>query len=399
MLPRSPRARYRILLLTAALLVAGWLIWSARDALTPFLVAVIAAFALAPIVDWVMSRLPFRDRRPNLAATVAVLSVYAVAVLVLVLIVVLLVPRIGAQVSDLLGNVPALVDQARMQFEHSASWYRERVPPSIQRQINESTQNLAQRAGDIGLQVLRRIFAILTGSVNNLIAYIVVPFWLFYVLKDRKQGAQALYNLFPPSLQDDARVLAAQANRVLGSYIRAQLLLATFSGVITAIGLTLLGVKFSLSLGVVAGIANLIPVVGPIIGGIPILIVAAATQPGWTVLWVFLFLFVVQNLKDYILVPRIQGQAVHLHPAVILVLLVIAGHLAGFWGVLLVVPLAAVVRDVFVYVYRRLGEEPETPVTAEAPETVPAAVEPDRAATTTAVYYPRQTKSGPDTSE
>jgi predicted PurR-regulated permease PerM len=348
-------------LVGGALLAVGWLAWSARAALYPFMVGVIFAFLLAPIVDAVVAFLPFRRTRPGLAVGLAVAYVYVASLLLMVGAGVQVVPRIGAQSRELADGVPVLVERARVQFERGAAWYEERVPEPVQRQLETGSEELAGEMAGIGAGMLERTFTTITGGVSSALAYIVVPFWLFYVLKDRDKVATTFYNLFPCAVREDVRVMTERAGAVLGSYVRAQLILSTVSGVVTAVGLTLLGVKFSLILGVINGIANLIPVLGPMIGGIPVLIVTAATRPGWDVLWVFLFLFISQNLKDYILVPRVQGQAVHLHPAIILVLLVVAGHIAGFWGLLVAVPLAAVARDIFLHVYHRLGEQ-EPPV-------------------------------------
>ncbi len=410
MLPQSTRARYRLALVTAGLLAVGWLVWSARGALYPFIAGAIFAFVLAPIVDWVASLMSFRRTRPGLAIGLAVTYVYAMAVLTLVLISVFLGPRITAQGRDLAGDIPELVAVAREQFERSSDWYREHVPVNVQRQVDQTSQDLGRRAGNIGVAVVERTIGFLTGGVSNILAYIVVPFWLFYVLKDREQGARTFYSLFPHAIRGDVRVMMHEANRVLGSFIRAQLALSAFSGIVTAIGLTVFGIKFSLILGVITGVANLIPVLGPMIGGLPVLLVTAATRPGWMVLWVFLFLFISQNLKDYILVPRIQGQAVNIHPAVILVLLVIAGHVAGFWGLLLAVPVAAVVRDVFLYVYRRLEDDDQSlaasPVagkngTADSGVAVPDALTPgsltNRPLTVTPAIVPRGAVAPPDT--
>lgn len=329
---------------------------------------VILAFVLAPIVDVVVSVLPFRKTRPALAVGLAVAYVYLVSILLIVGIGVQLAPRAGSQARELTDGVPTMVDRAREQFERSATWYEERVPEPVKQQVEKSSQELAGRAAAIGAGILERIVMTLTGGVSSALAYVVVPFWLFYVLKDREQAARAFYNLFPTSVRPDVQVMTRQASAVLGSFIRAQLLLSTVTGVVTWIGLALLGVKFSLILGVINGIANLIPVLGPMLGGVPVLVVTAATRPGWDVLWVFLFLFISQNLKDYVLVPRVQGQAVHMHPAIILMLLVIAGHIAGFWGLLVAVPLAAVARDCFLHIYHRLSDEPDQAVNLPVPE-------------------------------
>lgn len=368
---QSLRARIRLAMVAGAILVVGWLFWSARDALTPFLFATVVAVALAPLVDRVLGWLPFRERRPQAARVVAVLTVYLGTILVLGGLLVMIAPRVGDQALTLSENAPALVATAREELEQWAGWYRERVPPVVQQQVDQASQDLARRAATFGTQVLQRIFTFITSGITGALAYLVVPFWLYYLLMDRDRGTRAFVGLFPVAVRDDVRILLERANRTFGAFIRAQLILSTVSGVVTGFGLALLGVQPALVLGVIAGIANLIPVLGPMIGGLPILLVTAATRPGWMILWVFLFLFAAQNLKDYLLVPHLQGDAVRLHPAIILPLLVIAGHLGGFWGLLLAVPLASIVRDIYVYIYRRLGASSAGLVVTGPPEAMP----------------------------
>ena len=119
-------------------------------------------------------------------------------------------------------------------------------------------------------------------------------------------------------------------------------------------------VRFALVLGIIAGITELIPVIGPILGSVPAIIVALATSPEKTLL-VILIAVGVQFLENNFLVPRIHSMAVHVHPAVIMVLLVIGSNLAGVWGMLIVVPLAAACRDIYIYLHERFGE-PEVSV-------------------------------------
>ena len=122
-----------------ALLVVGWLVWSARYALYPFIVGIIAAFALAPLVDRVAGLLPFRRTKPDLAVSLAVALVYAVTLLLLIALGVQIVPRLGDQLLQLADRAPSLVADARERFEQGTGWYRERVPENLQRQIDRST--------------------------------------------------------------------------------------------------------------------------------------------------------------------------------------------------------------------------------------------------------------------
>src|SRR5215216_1545024 len=196
--------------------------------------------------------------------------------------------------------------------------------------------------------MLRNTFGIVFG-------YIIIPFWLFYVLKDRHRIGPTIKSWFPPGLREDVDHVIEIVQRVLGSYIRAQLTRGLFIGVATTIVLRLLGVQFWAILGIIAGVTELIPIIGPILGALPALVVVLATEPEkfW---WVLLFYVAVQQLENAVLVPRIQGSAVDMHPAVIIVLLAVAQQLVGFGGLLVAVPLAAVARDIFKYVYRRLQE-------------------------------------------
>ena len=149
------------------------------------------------------------------------------------------------------------------------------------------------------------------------------------------------------------------ADQLLGRYIRAQLFLGVVVGVAVGALMALMGVDLSLGLGVWAGVTELVPIIGPWLGAIPGLVIVAATNPG-LLPWVALAYFLVQQLENNFLVPRIQGQALDLHPAVVILLLVAGGAVWGFIGLVVAIPGAAIVRELFWYVDRRLrGQTPE----------------------------------------
>jgi predicted PurR-regulated permease PerM len=209
--------------------------------------------------------------------------------------------------------------------------------------------------GAFGQQVLSRSFGVVRGTFSVVLGYLVIPFWLFYILKDRHKIGPAIQQWFPAGLRKDVDACIRICQRVLGSYIRAQLTLGFFIGIVTTIGLWALGVQFYVVLGLIAGITELIPIIGPILGAVPALIVVIATEPENT--WKVLLLYIaVQQVENAVLVPRVQGDAVDLHPALIIVLLVVAQQVAGFLGMVVAVPLAAVSKDLFKYVYSRLQE-------------------------------------------
>ncbi len=355
------RKRVRLVMVAGALLLAFYLLYTARGALAPFFLGSVFVLVFAPVVDAIAAEMPFRERHPGLALSLSIALVYLIFSGLILLAVLAWGSAILREGKDLANGLPSLVERARREVQDNNGWYQQNVPPEIRSQVDQNWQLAAVKLGEYAQTVVSRTIGLATDSVAMLVSYIVVPFWVFFVLKDRQRGMRSLVALFPPAIQPDVEHLVSNARVVFGSYLRAQLLLSTATGIITVIGLQWFGIRFAFALGLIAAVANLIPVLGPMIGGIPALIVVTATRPGWDILWVFLFLFVSQELKDFILVPRIQGRAVRLHPAIILVLIVVAGRFAGFWGLLLAVPVSAVLRDSFVYIHRRLlqGDAPD----------------------------------------
>jgi predicted PurR-regulated permease PerM len=161
----------------------------------------------------------------------------------------------------------------------------------------------------------------------------------------------------PPAGQPDVENVLRISDAMMGRYIRGQLLLGLVVGLAVGISLTLMGVQLSLALGVWAGLTELIPILGPWLGAIPGLIIVLATAPHLFV-WVALVYIVVQQLENNLLVPRIQGHAVDIHPAMIILLLAVGGTAFGFLGLLATVPITAILRELFWYVDRRLRGVP-----------------------------------------
>lgn len=358
------RRRVRTAMVVGAIAVVLVALYAARASLAPFLVGTVFVLVCAPIVDAAAHGMPFNERHPDLALSLSIALLYLAFTMAVLGVGAAWGPRLLNDGRDLANGLPSLAQRVQHEVQDNNGWYQKNIPPDVRNQIDQNWQQIASQASQYGKNVISRTLSFATNSIATVVSYIVVPFWAFFVLKDRRRGMRAFLSLFPESVRPDVHHVLTDARAVFGSYLQAQILLSSATAIVTAVGLMVFGVPFAVVLGVVAGVANLIPVLGPMIGGIPALIVVTATHPGWLVLWVFLFLFVTQELKDFILVPRIQGRAVGIHPAIVLILIVVAGHLAGFFGLLFAVPLAAVLRDAFVYIYKRLGDEPRAPTPA-----------------------------------
>ena len=188
-----------------------------------------------------------------------------------------------------------------------------------------------------------------------LIGYLTIPVWLFYTLKDHPRGVRSFIGMFPPDWRHDVRNVLGIIDSVFKNYIRAMLLQGFIIGLMSYIALELLNVRYPIGLALIAGLTEMIPIIGPIIGAVPAILVALAQDP-LKALWVALAFLIIQQIENNFIVPKIQGDFLRLHPGVILVLLVVAGAIGGFWYVLFVVPVAAMVRDLYQYAYLRLGD-------------------------------------------
>ena len=183
---------------------------------------------------------------------------------------------------------------------------------------------------------------------------------VFYLLKDSGKVRESLYAPFPQALRPFLKDILDMGERILGGYIRGQIILGLIVGAVVTVGLLLMGVPFALVLGIIAGITELVPVVGPWIGAIAGVLVTLATEPH-LLPWVILLYLGVQLLENTLLVPRIQGDSLNLHPAVIILTIVVASHYFGLWGVIIGPPLVALFKEMFVWFVREWNRPPEGP--------------------------------------
>lgn len=353
---RATLRRTRMGLVVAVLLLVATALWLTRDALFPFVLSAILAYVIAPVVERLALAQPWNRKHPEVARGAAIISIYAVIGAALTLIAIFAIPAVVREVGDLIDAVPELSTAARERVDGWIERYNEEVPEELRDRVDQALREAGGAVTGFARNLFTRSVGIVFSTIAALVGYIAVPFFVFYLLKDRDQAAGKFYSLFPPGLQADVRECVRIANHAFGAYVRGQLLLGLVIFAITFVGLLVMGVQFSLALAVVAGITELIPIIGPVLGAIPAIIVVLATEPGhWW--WVVLFYIGVQGAENYLLVPRIHSHTVGMHPALVLVLLAVGGALFGIWGLLLVVPVTATARDVFIYVYGRLQEE------------------------------------------
>ena len=247
-----------------------------------------------------------------------------------------------------LESLPNLRGSARI----SVWQVMERCSASVPEAIRLQVQGAFEKAGAIlagaGQNVLTKTLGAASQALTLVIGLAAVTLLLYYALKDREEVVLGVVALFPPRSRFHARNVITILNHVFSSYVRAQLFLGVVVGVLVYIGLLILRVQFAGVLAITAGLFELIPIIGPWLGAIPGAVVVLATSPE-KIIWVVGLYFGVQLLENSILVPRIQSQALHVHPIMIIFALIAGSELAGLWGVVLGPPLAVAAKEVYTY--------------------------------------------------
>lgn len=340
--------RNRFILIAGATILVAALLYVARGALFPFILAGLLAYLLIPLVRLLERITPWRERWPKATRLGALFLINAVAIALLVGFLATVIPLAVRETSNFIEGIPDLYNSARETVESLNEEYTRRVPEDVRAQIQAAMEDVSSVIVSAARGVLVRTAEGVQHTLSFVVALAIMPIFLFYLLKDQEELSEGFFSMLHPSLQRHVRNVLAIADRTVGAYLRGQLILGVFVGVVVFVGLMAMGIPFAVLLGIISGVTELLPVVGPILGAIPGLLVTLATSPE-KFLWVLILYVAVQQIENTLLVPRIQGDAVNLHPAVVMVVIIVGSEVAGIWGMVVAVPLAGVARDVFVY--------------------------------------------------
>jgi predicted PurR-regulated permease PerM len=330
------RVRWWIGLGLAALV----LLWLLRDALLPFVVAFGIAFLLDPLVDWLEQR--------GLGRSLASALVLVLFLLVLVGFLVLVAPMIVGQAVDFMRHMPQYL--TRLHDWAVPILERWRTQLGLDQPIAPSApvEEARRGAADFAQWLAGATGSIVTGSIaaiEVMTTVVLTPVVAFYLLRDWDVMVAKIDSWLPPRYAPTLRALALESNRTIVGYARGQALVCLSLGVFYAAALSIVGLQFGLSIGLAAGVISFIPFVGTIVGGVLAIGTALAQfPPDWLRVGVVVAIFVVgQFAEGHILAPRLVGSRVGLHAVWVIFALVAGGVLFGFTGVLLAVPVAAVI--------------------------------------------------------
>lgn len=360
--------RKRLVLAVALFVLLGAILWAVRNVLGPFVLGLALAYLLAPVIHpierfwrWLglRRRLKFVGR---LARPLAILTTYLLVLALLAGFFALVVPVVIDQARTLWAVRETIVAQLERLGRGIFDEYQ-KLPLEVRLQVESSLDRLGDLIGKALQQAAQGTVVAISYTISLVLGIAIIPFWTFYLLNDSHELGQAALNMVPLQLREDLLSVLKLMDTVFGAYLRGQLLLGVIIGVLSAIGLSIIGINFALVLGVVAGICELIPNIGPILGAIPALVVAMAQDPTKALITA-IFAIAIQQLENLFLTPRVLGKSVQLHPVLVMVVLVIGSELGGVVGLFLAPLATAVLRDLFRYFYYRFADEPLSPVEA-----------------------------------
>lgn len=322
--------------LVAGTLAAGWLVYLLAPILTPFLLAAVLGYLGDPLVEALTRR-----KVPRTAAAALVLAALIVILLTLPL---LVLPLVQMQIRALAGMVPAVVDWIELTV---LPWLQSTlgVDPSLleMETIKELIAEHWRQAGGVAVSVLQ--YATRSGAalIGFLLSLLIVPVVTFYLLRDWGRLIEAIRGLLPRSVEPTVSELARDADERLGAFLRGQLLVMLALGLIYWVGLWLAGLELAFIVGMLAGLVSFVPylgvVVGVVLAGVAIVFQTQELLPLVPVLAVFA---VGQVLEGTVLTPLLVGDRIGLHPVAVIFAVLAGGQLFGFLGVLLALPVAAV---------------------------------------------------------
>ncbi len=304
---------HRTIVFTTVFLLALWIIYQILDVILLIFVAVIFMSAIAPLVDRLISY--------KVPKIVAILLVYLLVIIVLGVILAAGIKPVVDQTSQLSQR---LAENSNRLFQFGF------VDPSILKQeLTNASHNLITYT----LDAFRGIVALLSVIVMSI-----------YLLLDRQAMEDYLSSFFLHRQQKVKKLMIKIENK-LGAWLRGQLMLSIIIGVATYIGLLALGIEFALPLAIVAGLFEVVPVIGPIVSAIPAILIALTVSP-LLALGIAVFYLVVQQLESHLIVPQVMKHAVGLNPLLVIISISIGGKLLGITGALLAVPIAVVIQVV-----------------------------------------------------
>lgn len=354
--PSSPSIRSiaRVVVITLIILfVAGsvqTIISSVTSLFFLIVLSVFFAYLIDPLVKLI--RKPFKARHIDkwMPRSLAIVIAYILVFTVVGIAISNIAPKAVEQAKEFGTNLPAYGQSLRQRGnELTQRFQRLQISEEVQGEINK-------KVADIGSSITSALGGFFLISVTYLPWLLLVPILAFFFLKDVNQFRLAVLRMFPAGRwRYRAEAVMADVNTTLAAYTRAQLISCVIIAVVCTAGFYVLGLKYALLLGILAGIFEFVPLLGPVTIGLIVTATAAASDDPWKALYVAIFLIVLRIVHDYVTYPRIVRGGIHLHPLAIILSVLAGEQVAGIPGVFLSIPIVAVATVFYRHILEHQG--------------------------------------------
>lgn len=281
----------------------------------------------------------------------AILSIFMIFTIVIFLLGSWLGPLLTNQIMALINNFPSIIGRMQNLIDMAleSDWWQyleeQNVMPALQ--PSTLTDNFFAAFEGFGASAL----GFLGSFISLMSKLVIVPFVLFFLLKDGERLPDSFLKILPKDSRDDGRKILQDMDENLSAYIQGQAIVSLFVGALSLVAYMLLGLEYAVILALVAMFTNLIPFLGPFIGAVPVLIVAFFQDP-LLALWTAIAIIIIQQVESNLISPNVMGHKLEVHPVTIIFLLYIGGSFAGIIGMILVIPVYAVGKAIMQNIYR-----------------------------------------------
>jgi len=322
------------------------------DILLAIIMSVILAYFLNPLVNYLQKR--------GLKRVVSTAVVYIGIVIVLIILLVTFIPRTIDEIKNLAENSSVYISNFNAFIDRVYSVYSNVLgdTPELLKSIEEVIESNTHKLQDSISNGLANLVSGISGFLSKAVTLILIPIITFYFLIDKNYFVKKVKENIPERYKDDILGLSQQINDVMNQFIKGRFFMAIFVGTMTAIFLLIMDVQFAIVIGFITAIADIVPYIGPFLGFLPAVFLAFFSSP-LKALWVAVFFVVIQWVENNILAPKVLGQSIGLHPLTVLLALIIGGGIFGVLGMILAVPVTAIMMILFKFIINKYKESRE----------------------------------------
>jgi predicted PurR-regulated permease PerM len=349
------RVVLRVILIVLAVAMTLWVIVKLTGVILLLVLSIFFAYFVAPLVEFLSRPIRISGRKFAIPRALAIVFSYLIIVAVVVVGVYLLAPRLGSQFPEFTQQARVYWTSVGTKLQSWVEYFRShQMPGPLLDAINSAIPRVIE-------QVSQTVSSVLTSMAGWLIYIpwlILIPILSFFFLKDAETFRRSALQMLPRGRwRWRGDEFFQDINSTLAAYIRAQLTACLFIGVVCAIGFTLLGLPSPLVLGVIAGVCEFVPLVGPLLVALLAAVAAVLHGGPFSAFLVLLFLAVLRIVQDYIVYPRLIGQGIHLHPLAVIIAILSGAELAGVAGIFLAIPVVAILTVSYRHWLEHRGSE------------------------------------------